>query len=74
MQSCNTKLHNDKCPVCCRRASGVKAVLGAHSLSDAEDTKQTYDTTVHSHPDFSIRNYDNDIALLKVHTVIQSCS
>ncbi|CAM4727377.1 hypothetical protein PO909_019202 [Leuciscus waleckii] len=48
------------------RASGVKAVLGAHSLSDAEDTKQTYDTTVYSHPDFSISNYDNDIALLKL--------
>ncbi|XP_026079875.1 complement factor D [Carassius auratus] len=49
------------------RTSGVKAVLGAHSLSDAEDTKQTYEATaVYNHPDFSISNYDNDIALLKL--------
>lgn len=75
IQSCDVKLQNDKCPVCCRRSSGVKVVLGAHSLSAAEDTKQTFDVdAVYNHPDFTISNYDNDIALLKVHAVIQSCS
>lgn len=56
--------------VCCRRTSGVKVVLGAHSLSGAEDTKQTFDAEVYNHPDFSISNYDNDIALVKVHAVV----
>uniref|UniRef100_A0A671T0M7 trypsin n=1 Tax=Sinocyclocheilus anshuiensis TaxID=1608454 RepID=A0A671T0M7_9TELE len=60
-------MSNYKCPVCCRRTSGVKVVLGAHSLSNAEDTKQTFEATaVYNHPDFSISNYDNDIALLKL--------
>lgn len=68
-------MQNDKCPVCCRRTSGFKVVLGAHSLSNAEDTEQTFEATaVYNHPDFSISNYDNDIALLKVYTVIRSCS
>ncbi|NP_001018368.1 complement factor D precursor [Danio rerio] len=48
------------------RTSGVKVVLGAHSLSGAEDTKQTFDAEVYNHPDFSISNYDNDIALIKL--------
>ncbi|XP_051508140.1 complement factor D-like [Myxocyprinus asiaticus] len=53
------------------RASGVQAVLGAHSLSTAEDTKQTIDVSaVYNHPDFSLSNYDNDIALLKLETPI----
>lgn len=61
--------------VCCRRTSGVKVLLGANSLYNAEDTKQTFEATaVYNHPDFSISNYDNDIALLKVYAVIQSCS
>ncbi len=61
--------------VCCRRTSGVKVLLGANSLSHAEDTKRTFEATaVYNHPDFSISNYDNDIALLKVYAVIQSCS
>lgn len=48
-------------------ANGRKVVLGVHSLSEAEDTKQTFDIMeLHNHPDFSIENYDNDIALIKV--------
>lgn len=44
-----------------------KVVLGAHSLSQAEDTKQTFDMAgVYKHPDFNSENYDNDIALIKV--------
>ncbi|XP_067277182.1 complement factor D [Pseudorasbora parva] len=57
------------------RTSGVKAVLGAHSLSGAEDTKQTFDViAVYNHPDFSISNYDNDIALLKLDKPITESS
>ncbi|XP_026134550.1 complement factor D [Carassius auratus] len=49
------------------RTSDVKVVLGAHSLSNAEGTKQTFKATaVYNHPDFQISNYDNDIALLKL--------
>uniref|UniRef100_A0A3B5LV51 trypsin n=1 Tax=Xiphophorus couchianus TaxID=32473 RepID=A0A3B5LV51_9TELE len=45
----------------------LKVVLGVHSLSEAEDTKQTFDIMeLHNHPDFSIENYDNDIALIKL--------
>ncbi|XP_015233961.1 complement factor D [Cyprinodon tularosa] len=48
-------------------ANGRKVVLGLHSLSEAEDTKQTFDILeLHNHPDFSIDNYDNDIALIKL--------
>ncbi|XP_012727595.2 complement factor D [Fundulus heteroclitus] len=47
--------------------NGRKVVLGVHSLSEAEDTKQTFDILeLHNHPDFSIENYDNDIALIKL--------
>ena len=48
------------------RANGRKVVLGAHSLSAAEETKQTFDIVVHNNPNFNQLNYDNDIALLKV--------
>ena len=49
------------------RPNGRKVVLGVHSLSEPEDTKQTFDILeLHNHPDFSHVNYDNDIALIKV--------
>uniref|UniRef100_A0A4W5JR24 trypsin n=1 Tax=Hucho hucho TaxID=62062 RepID=A0A4W5JR24_9TELE len=48
-------------------SEGRKVVLGAHSLKDPEDSKQTFDIVeVFSHPNFSISNYDNDIALVKL--------
>ncbi|NP_001244045.1 complement factor D precursor [Ictalurus punctatus] len=44
-----------------------KVVLGAHSLSQAEDKKQTFDmAAVYNHPDYNKENYDNDIALVKL--------
>ncbi|XP_033497861.2 complement factor D [Epinephelus lanceolatus] len=47
--------------------NGRKVVLGVHSLSEAEDTKQTFDILeLHNHPDFNELNYDNDIALIKL--------
>ncbi|KAM4541849.1 complement factor D [Odontesthes bonariensis] len=47
--------------------NGRKVVLGVHSLSEPEETKQTFDILeLHNHPDFSIANYDNDIALIKL--------
>ncbi|KAM8737555.1 complement factor D [Acanthopagrus schlegelii] len=47
--------------------NGRKVVLGVHSLSEPEDTKQTFDILeLHNHPDFSHVNYDNDIALIKL--------
>lgn len=49
------------------RSEGRKVVLGAHSLSEPEDSKQTFNIVeVFSHPDFCTSNYDNDIALVKV--------
>lgn len=49
------------------RANGRKVVLGVHSLSQAEDTKQIFDIMeLHNHPQFNPDNYDNDIALIKV--------
>ncbi|XP_039992387.1 complement factor D [Xiphias gladius] len=46
---------------------GRKVVLGVHSLSEPEETKQTFDILeLHNHPDFSPWNYDNDIALIKL--------
>uniref|UniRef100_A0A3P8Z9M4 trypsin n=2 Tax=Esox lucius TaxID=8010 RepID=A0A3P8Z9M4_ESOLU len=48
-------------------STGMKVVLGAHSLSNAEDSKQTFSILqAYSHPDFSISNYNNDIALVKL--------
>lgn len=42
-------------------------MLGVHSLSEPEETQQTFDILeLHNHPDFSLFNYDNDIALIKV--------
>ncbi|XP_029942695.1 complement factor D [Salarias fasciatus] len=48
-------------------ANGRKVVLGVHSLSEPEETKQTFDILeLHNHPDFLESNYDNDIALIKL--------
>lgn len=42
-------------------------VLGAHALSQGEDTKQTFDIAAfYNHPDFNPKNFDNDIVLVKV--------
>ncbi|XP_068574196.1 complement factor D [Cebidichthys violaceus] len=47
--------------------NGRKVVLGVHSLSEPEETKQTFDILeLYNHPDFSMLNYDNDIALIKL--------
>ncbi|KAF1374434.1 hypothetical protein PFLUV_G00229050 [Perca fluviatilis] len=47
--------------------NGRKVVLGVHSLSEPEETKQTFDILeLHNHPGFSASNYDNDIALIKL--------
>lgn len=52
-------------------SENYKVVLGAHSISQAEDTKQTFDmAAVYKHPSFNIDNYDNDIALVKVKYVM----
>ncbi|XP_046729454.1 complement factor D isoform X2 [Silurus meridionalis] len=52
---------------CFQEGKKYKAVLGAHSLSQAEDTKQTFDlSAVYNHPDFNKDNYNNDIALIKL--------
>lgn len=49
------------------RPNGRKVVLGVHSLSEPEETKQTFDILeLHNHPNFRVSNYDNDIALIKV--------
>nr|XP_057933843.1 complement factor D [Doryrhamphus excisus] len=48
-------------------ANGRKVVLGVHSLSQGEDTKQTFDIMeLHNHAQFDSSNYDNDIALIKL--------
>lgn len=48
-------------------------MLGAHSLSEPEETKQTFDILeLYNHPDFSMSNYDNDIALIKVSVYLVS--
>lgn len=50
-----------------RRPNGRKVVLGVHSLSEPEETKQTFDILeLYNHPDYNTINYDNDIALIKV--------
>ncbi|XP_018541031.1 complement factor D [Lates calcarifer] len=47
--------------------NGRKVVLGVHSLSEPEETKQTFDILeLHNHPDYNPLNYDNDIALIKL--------
>ncbi|CAJ1074651.1 complement factor D [Xyrichtys novacula] len=47
--------------------NGRKVVLGVHSLSEPEDTKQTFDILeLHNHPNFNSDNYDNDISLIKL--------
>ncbi|KAK5886646.1 hypothetical protein CesoFtcFv8_017660 [Champsocephalus esox] len=47
--------------------NGRQVVLGVHSLSEAEETKQTFDIMeLYNHPDFNTSNYDNDIALIKL--------
>ncbi|XP_037551500.1 complement factor D [Nematolebias whitei] len=47
--------------------NGRKVVLGAHSLSEHESTKQIFDILeLYNHPDFSSLNYDNDVALIKL--------
>ncbi|XP_072532975.1 complement factor D isoform X2 [Salminus brasiliensis] len=52
---------------CFQDDTGFKVVLGAHSLSEAEDTKQTFDIAAYyKHPDFNSKNYDNDIVLVKL--------
>lgn len=48
-------------------ANGRKVVLGVHSLSEPEETKQTFDILeLHNHPHFQESSYDNDIALIKL--------
>ncbi|KAF4090210.1 hypothetical protein AMELA_G00049340 [Ameiurus melas] len=52
---------------CFQDGNKHKVVLGAHSLSQAEDKKQTfYIVAVYNHPDYNNENYDNDIALVKL--------
>ncbi|XP_041827807.1 complement factor D-like [Melanotaenia boesemani] len=49
--------------------NGRKVVLGVHSLSQPEDTKQTFDIladNLYNHPSFDPSNYNNDIALIKL--------
>lgn len=46
-------------------------VLGVHSLRQAEDTKQVFDIQeLHNHPEYNSRNYNNDIALIKVSSCV----
>ncbi|KAK1791552.1 hypothetical protein P4O66_013553 [Electrophorus voltai] len=52
---------------CFKDNPAFKVVLGAHSLSQPEDSKQTFDiAAVYNHPDFNKENYDNDITLVKL--------
>ncbi|XP_024133844.1 complement factor D [Oryzias melastigma] len=47
--------------------NGRKVVLGLHSLSQPEETKQTFDILeLHNHPNFNLDNFDNDISLIKL--------
>ncbi|XP_070776922.1 complement factor D [Enoplosus armatus] len=47
--------------------NGRQVVLGVHSLSEPEETKQTFDILeLHNYPNFSTSSYDNDIALIKL--------
>lgn len=48
------------------RPNGRRLVLGAHSLSEPEETKQIFEILeLHNKPDFDPDSYDNDIALIK---------
>ncbi|CAK6965687.1 complement factor D [Scomber scombrus] len=48
-------------------SDGRRVVLGLHSLSEAEETKQAFHILeLHNHADFNPSNYDNDIALIKL--------
>lgn len=52
---------------CFQDDTAFKVVLGAHSLSEPEDTKQIFDIAAYyQHPDFNSQNYDNDIVLVKL--------
>ncbi|KAJ8277306.1 hypothetical protein GJAV_G00073790 [Gymnothorax javanicus] len=45
----------------------MKVVLGAHSLTASEDSKEDFTVDEYfSHSEFNSKNYDNDIALLKL--------
>ncbi|KAI4891226.1 hypothetical protein NFI96_034631 [Prochilodus magdalenae] len=60
---------------CFQDNTGFKVVLGAHSLSEPEDTKQTFDITAfYNHPDFKSSNYDNDIVLVKLNQPVTETS
>ncbi|KAM6961240.1 complement factor D [Aplochiton taeniatus] len=48
-------------------SDGKRVILGLHSVSQSEVTKQTFEILqLHKHPEFTISNYDNDIALIKL--------
>ncbi|XP_062378750.1 complement factor D [Sardina pilchardus] len=48
-------------------AGGRMVVVGLHSLSEEENTKQTFNISdVFNHTDFNIDNYDSDISLIKL--------
>ncbi|XP_041928430.1 complement factor D [Alosa sapidissima] len=48
-------------------AGGRTVVVGLHSLSEEEATKETFQiSAVYNHPDFNIHNYDSDITLIKL--------
>lgn len=47
--------------------NGRQVVLGLHSLTQPEETKQVFSiSNLYNHPNFSSDNYDNDIALIKL--------
>ncbi|KAL7877617.1 hypothetical protein SRHO_G00042600 [Serrasalmus rhombeus] len=52
---------------CFQDSTDFQMVLGAHSLSQPEDTKQTFSIAAFfTHPGFKSKTYDNDIALIKL--------